>query len=70
MDPLNWLSQIAPDRQAPTAYSFKSYPQRGKGVFQNSTDSKIYTFGTNRYRAWGVSWLWYMGLRPHGLRLQ
>ena len=54
MDPLNWLSQIAPDRQAPTAYSFKSYPQRGKGVFQNSTDSKIYTFGTNRYRAWGL----------------
>jgi peptidase, M23 family len=53
MDPLNWLSHIVPDTEAPTAYSFKSYPQAGQGVFQNTQESRIYSFGNTRYRAWG-----------------
>ena len=53
MDPMNWLSHIVPDTEAPTAYSFKSYPQAGQGVFQNTQESRIYSFGNTRYRAWG-----------------
>ena len=53
MDPLNWLSHIVPDTEAPTAYSFKSYPQRGQGVFQNTQESRICSFGQTRYQAWG-----------------
>lgn len=53
MDPLNWLSHIAPDTQAPTAYSFKTYPQQGQGVFQGTQESRICSFGETRYLAWG-----------------
>lgn len=53
MDPLNWLGGIVHDTTAPTAYSFKSYPQRGEGVFQRSADSKIYDFIKGKYQAWG-----------------
>ncbi|WP_028896114.1 M23 family metallopeptidase [Prevotella sp. HUN102] len=53
MDPLNALGGILKDNVAPTAYSFKSYPQAGEGVFQHSQDSKVFAFTKGTYKALG-----------------
>lgn len=52
-DPLNFLKSFIKDKIAPAVYSFKSYPQPGEGVFQHSSDSRIFTFDKGRFQAWG-----------------
>lgn len=52
-DPLNFLKGIVKDKTAPAVYSFKSYPQPGEGVFQHSSDSRIFTFDKGHFQAWG-----------------
>ena len=52
-DPLNFLKSIVKDRTAPAVYAFKSYPQPGEGVFQHTSESRIFTFDKGYFHAWG-----------------
>lgn len=53
MDPLNVVGHVLKDKTAPTIYSFKSYPQRGEGIFQHSQESRVYGFSRQVFKAWG-----------------
>ncbi len=52
-DPLNFLKPLIKDRTAPAVYAFKTYPQPGAGMFQHTSDSRIFTFDKGHFQAWG-----------------
>ena len=53
LDPLPYFKNYIKDTTPPAVYSFKAYPVVGKGVFQHSSQSRVFTFDKGHFSAWG-----------------
>lgn len=53
IDPLIFLNKTIDDHRPPIIHSFKTYPQPGKGIFERSAESRIFSFNRETFTAWG-----------------